>query len=170
MLDILASMILNHPGAAANGALRALKWSQESVKRTLTVQNDSTKNIYVAVCVWGQENSVEATMSTGWLRVEEDDYESFAIPMPRFGSAHVAIHGRTRKGKREWAGSGSEQAKFHVMFPRYGVILDPASRFCVLGAASNMPEVYMNQGGVQRTGVVSGRLIEMSGDFRYTFQ
>ncbi len=145
----------------------AAKWLTAPVERRLTLVNNFRKNIFTAVCVYTEAGSV----STGWIFVESGDSESIGIPVPRvIGNTWVAIFSRTRKGKFAFTGTGNEQRKFHVAVPRFSNQLGDSSAFTVQDAATNKPRLIMNQGGVERMSVVTGRLISMTGDFKYTYQ
>lgn len=147
----------------------AAKWLTEPVARELTLINHfhKEKKVYAAVCVYTDAGSVSA----GWIRVDPGDSESVRIPVPRvFGNTWVAIYARTRKGKYTFAGSGGEGRLFHVAVPGYSGRLESGASFTIQDCATNHPRMVMNQFGVDKLAQVSGQLISMTGDFKFTYQ
>ncbi|GIE35380.1 hypothetical protein Ait01nite_084250 [Actinoplanes italicus] len=86
-----------------------------------------------------------------------------------FGSTWVAIYSRTRKAKHTFTGRGTEQRPFHVAVPSYSNRLESGASFTVQDSAGSHPRMVMNQGGVDRMSRVAGQLINMTGDFKFTY-
>jgi hypothetical protein len=163
----LLPFLAAHPAAVISPAIKIVQWARSDTDRELTLRNTTEKRVFAAVCLWGQSGEATDTLSMGWFVVPPRSYEAVSIPVPRFGSRWVAVHGRSAKGTRAWTGSGDGSRVFSVVLPSYGGKLNESSRFTVQAPASNSPQVFMNQGGVSRVVDVRGRLLKMEGDFSY---
>lgn len=161
--------VLHGAMTGAKLGLRIADWASRPVDRTLTLINQESRPIFIAICFWGPDGAAENTLSAGWFMLPGGGSDRYSVPVPRNGHCWLALHARTADHSATWEGLDAEQRNFQVIMPPYGERLAESGRFTVLRSASATPEVLMNQGGVSRPQPVSGRLLRMAGDYRFTF-
>ncbi|RJQ77087.1 hypothetical protein D5S17_16530 [Pseudonocardiaceae bacterium YIM PH 21723] len=146
------------------------KWSSTNIDRPLHLLNETAKDIFVALCIWDPNGTADDTLGTGWVHVRPRATSTLAIPVPRLGSARLALYARSRKNKRQWTGSGPRGRQFAVLLPADGERLDDHTDYRLRGAASMHTRVLSRRGGLERLERVTGQLVEMTGSYTYRFR